>query len=177
MDAVTLFMNQNSATIATLETETIPDMVKKDRITKEPNPWSGRVTKQSRVNGIVGAWNYTNSVNNQRVRESNAETVAEVEAVPEFTAEPRSWGERLPNTGLVKHGENYYVEIKVQRAIETTYMVDGRPATSEELSDIKRYLPQKTEGTRQEVEKPVILRDYKVDSIKSVRINGQNVEF
>jgi len=177
MDAVTLFMNQNTATIATLETETIPDMVKKNRVTKEPNPWIGRVKKQSRVNGIVGAWNYSNAVNNQRVRESDAETVAEVEAIPEFTAEPRSWGERLPNTGLVKHGENYYVEIKVQRAIETTYMVDGQPATSEELSDIKQYLPQKKEGTRQNVENPIILRDYNVGSIKAVKINGQTVPF
>lgn len=176
MDAISLFMNQNSATIATMETETIPDMVKKDRVTGQPNPYIGRVVKQSRVNGIVGAWNYESAVNRQRVRESDAETIAEVESIPEFVAEPRSWGERLPQTGLVKHGENYYVEIKVQRAIETTYLIDGRPATDDELEDLKRYLPKKKEGTRQQVEKPVILRDYKVESIKSVTMNGQTIE-
>ena len=68
MDAVTLFKAQAIATIATIEAETVPDMVVKDRVTKVPNPYLGRVKKVSRVNGIVGGWNYTNSVDRKSTR-------------------------------------------------------------------------------------------------------------
>jgi len=163
--------------IATLLTDVEPEMVKKDRETKEPNPYLGRVRKQSRVNGIIGAWNYTNAVNNQRMRESDAETVEEVEAVPIFEALPRAWGERLTGTALVHHKGQYYVEVKVERAIETVYMIDGRPASEAEVEAIRRYLPKReNEGQRQEVEKIVVLRDYKLDSIKAVRVGGEQYD-
>ena len=177
MDAVTLFKAQAIATIATIEAETVPDMVVKDRVTKVPNPYLGRVKKVSRVNGIVGGWNYTNSVNNQRIRESNAQTVEEVEAVPEFEALPRAWGERLPKTGLVQYKENFYVEVKVQNSLETEYFIDGVPATPEQVEELKKYFPKKTEGARQQVEKPVILRDYAVENIKSVKMHGTLYRF
>jgi len=169
----TMLRGLNKPLIVTLLTDVEPEMVKKDRETKEPNPFLGRVRKASRVNGIIGAWNYTNSVNNQRVRESDAETVEEVEAVPTFEALPRTWGERLTGTALVHHKGQHYVEIKVERAIETVYMVDGREATEAEVEQIKRYLPKKTEGARQEVEKVIVLRDYKLESIKGLRVHGE----
>jgi hypothetical protein len=173
----TMFMGLDRPLIATLLTDVEPDMVKKDRDTKEPNPYLGRIRKRSRVNGIIGAWNYTNSVNNQRVRESDAETVEEVEAVPVFEALPRAWGERLAGTALVHHKGQHYVEVKVERAIETVYVIDGEEATPEQIADLRRFLSKRdNEGQRQEVEKVIILRDYKLDNIRAVRVNGEQYD-
>lgn len=172
MDFFTLFLSQGNATIATLTALTVPAMVKKDRETKQPNPFIGRVLKRSKVNGIVGGWNYASAVNRQRIREANPQTIAEVEAVPDFEAMPRSWGTRIPNSGLVQHGNKYYVELKVERSLETTYLIDGQPATDKQLEELKKFLPKKSESSRQEVEKQIILRDYALESISHVKING-----
>lgn len=173
MDFFALFNTQSNPTIATLTTCTIPAMVKKDRETKQPNPFIGRVLKRSKVNGIVGGWNYASAVNRQRLREANPQTVAEVEAVPDFEALPRSWGTRVPNSGLVQHGNKYYVELKVERSLETTYLIDGQPATDKQLEELKKFLPKKSESTRQGVEKQIILRDYALESVVGVKMNGQ----
>lgn len=173
----TMLRGLNRPLIATLLTDVEPGMVKKDRDTKEPNPYLGRVRKRSRVNGVIGAWNYGNAVNNQRVRESDAQTVEEVEAVPEFVPLPRAWGERLTGTALVHHKGQHYVEVKVERAIETVYVIDGEEATPEQIADLRRFLDKRdNEGQRQEVEKVIILRDYKLDSIKGVRVHGEQYD-
>lgn len=120
-------------------------------------PFVGAI-KISRVNGCIG-FNYENSVNNQRAREGSEK---------DFEAKPRTWGHRIPGTPLVKHKGSYYLEMKVEKSespvyILGTYLLDN--------NDIKPWIPKQT--SRQEVEKPVILRDYKIDSIQKIVINKQ----
>lgn len=140
-----------------------PGCLVKHRETKVPFPYPG-LTKVSRVNGIIG-FRYTNSVNNQREREGLEK---------DFVAQPRKWGIHMydgPNmTPLVFHKGKTYLEVKVQRVLDTRYEWQNRVIPAEELEG---YLPAKRESSRQGVENLVILRDYDVNNIEEITMQGQ----
>ena len=54
------------------------------------------------------------------------------------------------------------------------YLVDGHPATADNLHAIHDWCPVREDSGRQEVERPVILRDYKLSSVVSVRMDGKD---
>lgn len=144
------------ATPVTIVAETVPAM------RKTGNPFVGRVTKTSRVNGMIG-WSYDHAVNAQLLREFGPE------AEP-FRAFPRKWGVRIEGTPLVEHKGGYYLEIKVERSLAHEYRIDGIPVPDSTLSP---YLSKPShEGSRQGVERPVVLRDYSLRNIRSLRMMG-----
>lgn len=161
-----------SPTIASFTAETIPKMVVKDRQTKLPNPYLNRVTKIARINGMVGNFDYSNVITNQRVREAKPETVEEVEAVPEYQAAPRQWGEHIEKTGLVEHQGKLYVRITNIRSIEHRYYIDGKEATEEQVAEIQKYLPVPKPIARHETEKDMLYRDYSLSNIREFRAGG-----
>lgn len=149
------------------------------------NPLHG-LEKLAYVNGIVN-WNYQNSVNNQRERE---------DLTPDFQAEPRAWGKRLHDLLPTKNGnrrllplvahpfdkdivtleelqaipvDQLYLEFKPQNSIEYRYYLNN-----EEISKdvVHENLRPKTEGKRQQVENVVKVRDYKLNSIESITLQG-----
>jgi hypothetical protein len=69
-----------------------------------------------------------------------------------------------------------YLELKVQNALEHQYEApDGSPLTDEQVAP---YLPARSKSSRQEVENPVILRDYTLDkngesNILAIAIGGE----
>ena len=127
----------------------------KPEMRKTDNPYWERVTKVSKVVGMVN-WIYQNSVNRQRIREDSE---------PDFEALPRSWGERIHGKPFVTHKDNLYLEVKVESAIQTQYFVDGVPVEREVIAE---WLRPSSEPIRQELEKPVILRDYKLENIRQI---------
>ena len=147
----------------TIVTETDSRMVKKHRQTGDPNPYLGRVVKRSRVNGMVN-WVYANSVNRQRGREGEEQ---------DFTPEPRKWGERVAGTPFVAHKGALYLELKVERAVEEpVYLCDGQEI---DRAQIAAYLPKRRSNAgHQGVEQEVILRDYRVDSIREITFGGRH---
>lgn len=154
-----LLLNSRGCSPVTIIAETVPAM------RKTGNPLVGRVTKVSRVNGMIG-FAYANSVNNQRLRESDDAAL--------FEALPRKWGERIAGTPVVRHvGKTgvpeFYLELKVERSLGHEYRVDGMPVPDE---TVECWLPKRVEGARQEVAKPVILRDYALRSIRKITLGG-----
>jgi hypothetical protein len=139
-------------TFCTIETETEPKLRGGKKC-----PYAG-VKKISKVNGAVG-FIYENSVNNQRVREDSE---------PDFESEPRRWGHRVNGTPLVEYNGKFYIEVKVEKTETPLYILNGKFVANE---DITPYLPETT--SRQGVEKEIILRDYSLDSIKMIKIKGQ----
>ena len=152
-----MFAKRRGATFITILARTEPNM------RKTANPFYGKVYKISRVNGI--AWFiYSNSVNNQREREGRR---------TDFEAEPRKWGIRLEGTSLVEHKGNTYLELKVERSLGHTYVWnDGTPLTDEEVIDLKTYLFESYRPKTQETDKEIILRDYNINNIITVAIDG-----
>ena len=147
--------------------ETVPEL-------KSGNPFGGtqrthRLRKMSRVSGMIG-FRYENAVNNQRGREETPIDPVTGE-VMEFVAEPRKWGVRRAGSPFVDHKGVEYLEVKVERSLHCEYRLDD--GTPVDAAIVAAWLPEKREGARQMVDKPVILRDYKLENLREVTINGQ----
>lgn len=156
----TLLRNVRGSTAVSLIARTDPRM----RKGKKPdlNPWFGLVAKVSHVNGLIG-FKYQNSVNNQRAREGHGE---------EFEALPRTWGERIAGTPLVKHNDTFYLEIKCEKSIRSEFRhVDTNEKIDRET--LQPWLPKRRESQRQQVEREIILRDYKLTSIVELRMHRE----
>lgn len=123
--------------------------------------YAGRIQKFSRFQVVLNP-TYTNAVNNQRGRETEVG-----EYMEEFKPEPRRWGKRLEGTSLVENKGKFYLEVQVLRSFETQWFLDGQPVQSE---DVKPLLHQrKGESKKQQTEKAVILRDYGVNTIRTLK--------
>ena len=163
-DLVSTLLTRKGAFFSTIVAETDP------RMKKTGNPYVG-ATKISRVNGLFN-WIYENAVNRQRCREEQpVDASGEVE---HFTALPRKWGSRVTRddgtvTPLVEHKGQFYLEMKVERSLGYEYRKDG--ATLDPKA-VEAFLPERKEGARQEVDNPVILRDYSIESIRQITLDG-----
>lgn len=154
--------NIRGASFITFISETDPRMVKKHRITKEPNPFLGAV-KVSRINAIVN-FTYENSVNNQRRREDK-ET--------DFEAQERKWGshEESNHVGcIVEHKGKKYISVKPEKVLENYFKLNDKKIDKIDPG----YLPVKKPQLQQGLEKEVIYRNYSIDSIKAIRISGED---
>lgn len=121
---------------------------------------------------------YENSVNRQRDREGTD---------PNFVAQRRKWGKHVPGTPLVEHKGGVYLETKVERELEQRYEVDGVPVSAEEIEALvnrrsARAIPATADPlqdfardltTIQGVKRPVILRDFALESIIQLRMGGE----
>lgn len=153
-------MNLRGAKPVSLVSVTVPKL-------RAGNPF-GPLRKRSYTNGMIN-WSYQNAVNKQRDREEIAEP---------FIAEPRKWGERIIRadgtlTPLVQHKGKYYIEMKIEKSLDHTYQDSEGNTIENKLVDV--WLPEKKDGGRQEVERPVILRDYSLENIEQLTVNGETL--
>jgi hypothetical protein len=139
------------ATMVSFISATEPDM-------RAGNPYPG-LRKVSKVGATLN-FDYAAAVNRQRVREG---------MVADFVAEPRKWGERVKGTPLVTHKGRWYVEAKVERSEVVAYIMPDLSPVDPEL--VAGWLKAR-HGGRQGVERTVILRDFSVENIRSMRIKG-----
>ena len=133
------------------------------RAKKTDNPFKDKIVlKESQLLVNVG-FHYSNSLVNQAKRE-NVST--------DFDVQPRKWGIRLPNSPLVEHKGNYYLEAKVENVFQTRFTdVDGNELDKQ---DVLPFLPKKRESTTQDrLEKKVYLRDFKLASIQKFAFDGK----
>jgi hypothetical protein len=136
-------------------TITVPAMRKKK------NPFFGRVVKISHITAFINC-RYSRSVNLQRTREEKS---------ADFKALQRAWGSKMEKRPLVEYDDQYYFEVKLQtrksqiRDIETGEIIP--PET------LKPYLAPLKKNPRQRLNREVILRDFRVDHVAELRINGE----
>lgn len=124
------------------------------------SPLTGRdVRKLSRRNCVIG-FGYESVVNRQRERE---------EKDADFVAASRRWGARIAGTPLVAHNGKLYLEAKVERVCEYRYHVDGRIESTE---IVEPNLRDGGRADRQELDRPVVLRDFGLESIVTLALNG-----
>lgn len=154
-DLYKMFLGIKSAKFATIKTLTDPKMRKTN------NPYLG--TMKETVMNITLNFNYENSVNSQRTKEGTEN---------DFEALPRKWGQRVPNTCLVMHNGKIYIEVKANGKPQSTSFIspDG---TTIEKSLLLPFLPvKKSNAEHQGVEKEIILRDYSLENITGIKIDG-----
>ena len=154
---VDLLSSIKGARVVTITTKTEPALTAGNPFDKD------NLFKISRVNGMVN-WNYANSVNRQLGREGQPAT---------FAAEPRKWGTRLQGLPFVVHtkdgGLRLYLEMKVERSLDYHYEdANGNPIDKDMVNP---WLKPKGKS-RQNVEKEVMLRDYRMDHIIAIATGG-----
>jgi len=141
------------ATFATIVTETDP------RLRKTGNNL-GPVRKASRVNVTLG-FQYDKAVNRQRTRE---------DGTADFEAAPRAWGQHITPM-LIEHKGKLYLETKVERSFEATYLdTQGKVIAKDK---VKPFLPNRSSNSRQKTDKEIIVRDYALNSIRSISLKGE----
>jgi hypothetical protein len=145
------------ARAASVVTVTSPAMNKK--VNGEANPFYGRVKKRTYRSVMIG-FRYENSVNNQRDRE---------EKDVDFVALPRKWGVHIDGTPLIEHKGKYYLECKVEKVIESVYLLDGELADDEV---VEPYLAPRSASSRQNLDKEVVLIDVSLENIEVIVMGG-----
>lgn len=113
------------------------------KMNKKGNPLAGRVTKIADYNCQFG-YSYENAVNNR---------IAKQGGNANFEAQSLPWGEwvRGYENRIISHKGEYYVRFYLAKGCkaEIRYLIDGRPATAEEISIIKSFTPaRKPSGTQ-----------------------------
>jgi len=151
---VELLATVKGATFATIIAETDAGLK------KTGNPF-GPVRKVSRVNVCLG-FQYESAVNRQRTREGTE---------ADFQSAPRQWGTRIPGSMLVEHKGKLYLETKVEKSLGYVFLdANGKELTAEEVAP---FLPARSKSTRQETEKEILVRDYALESLRSLSMGGE----
>ena len=158
--------NHKGNGFAHLIAKTVPRWAKAKK-----HPFHGNVFKVADVN-ILAGFEYINSVNNQLEREGKE---------PNAVAKPRKWGQRIKGTPLVEHtnkaGEyRLYLEAKCQSVNSVEY-VDAQ-GNAIDKADLREWTEKKSakSSTQANVDKEIILRDYALDSIEWIAIDGHKLE-
>jgi hypothetical protein len=145
--------------LVTLLTETRVDMVAK--VDGQPNPYRGRVTKRSLVDGFVN-FHYQSRVNARREAEGKE---PDFQALPHAFA-PAAGDERGP---FIRHadGVRIYLPISVKWATQPGYYLDGHAIAD---SIVAPWLKPRKEGARQGLDAPEVYRNYALTSILEVTV-------
>ena len=138
----------------TFETLTRPTLTKKNRTTKEPTNFVVEI--RSRFTASLGV-NYEKEVNDLREAEGQAR---------DFEAQKPSGKHYVNGTNWLMEADKtpgkFYAALSRFEGRETTYLIDGVPATPEQIEDLKaNYLPKPGAPS------PVEWRTYSIDSIVS----------
>lgn len=162
-------------------TKTSPEMVKKNRETKEPNPYLGRIARMAERYGMLGA-SYERVINNERARDAIAREGTDLDdgtPVPEFHAEAM-WngkGEHVNGSKcLLRHkdtGRLYMIfyPARKESVKEDVWTCDGEEISVELL---KPYLPPvRTDSGRQGTEHLVGWRVVAIENVVQLLLKGE----
>lgn len=170
LEAILRNANNSIASFVQLMQVTEPKTLKKDRITKEINPYN-KVLKVSILSVIIST-DYKKGVENQLVRENKdtSEYKRGVNSMPlNFSNSNNSFfGEFIDNKGVNKGWVLQYRPFEKSYP-SVKYIADGNIKTKENMPDI---LPAKSKATNQGTEKEILWRKVYLKNIKRIHING-----
>jgi len=151
----------SGASFVGLDTVTSPTLLKGKK-----NPMHGRIQKHMTGASVMVFQNkHTNGYENMRNRR-----LEEAGFPTTFNVGERAWGERVENLPIVMHKGKEYLEVIVLKAGEVHYTHDGQPIAKEDIIGLKPAQKASKEGVRE-----VMIRTFKADSIKTIRIDGQSI--
>lgn len=137
------------------------------------NPMQDRV--QKRMTGAT-VMAFTHEKGNAYEAMVHRRLEAEGISPTEFKVHERKWGTRLPNLPVVVHNkdgvDNYYLEVIFLRPGQVEYLLDGQPVAKADIVGLpaEREVGPDAQGG---LENQVIIRDFKVDSITELRLDGK----
>ena len=154
--------NINGGTFIGITTETIPTLKGGKK-----NPMLGCVTKRTEKSSVMVFQNKNSSSYGNMVQRRLEKEGMNVD----FELKPRKLGVRVPNTPFIEHKGEYYIEVIFLKSGKTSYKLDNKDIKKEDVIG----LPTVTSYDNEQggLEEKVIIRSYKVSSIKEITINKQ----
>ncbi len=155
----TLLLGVKSSTFVTITTYTLEDKMNKN-VEGTPNPFYKQLYKRSKVNGTIRFY-YDRAVNKKRDKEDKD---------PDFVALPRSWGEWIDGSPLVISDKGNVSLVIMIKSREHQYEQNGEIIPTEIVDP---WLRETQEGTRQGLDNPVVYRNFRLDNITNINMNGE----
>jgi hypothetical protein len=148
---------------------TEPKALKKDRVTKQPNPFA-QIIKESKVSCIFNA-DYAKQVVNQLKREDKDES--------EYKR-----GEAVMEIEFFGNNDFFGINVKNQKLVIRYRPNDNTKPTTEYKADnkvvsfdqVKNYLPERKQATNQGTEREILWRTVYLENVKELTINGTNYQ-
>jgi hypothetical protein len=160
-----IFDNVNGASFVGIDTLTEVPL-----LGGKKNEMQGRVTKRTVGNQVMVFQNKSSSSYGDMVQRR---LLAEGKDPASFELQPRTWGERIPETPFISHTKDgdttFYLEVIFLRPGTSTYLLDGKPINKADIVGLK---PESAGGEQGGLDNKVIIRSFKLTSIEAVRIDG-----
>lgn len=157
--------NVNGATFIAISTETDPRLKG-----GKANPFIGHTTKVMTGANVMVFQNKRVSGYNEMVQRRLGK---EGKNPDSFKLSPRTWGHRLPDMPFVEHKGSYYLEVIFLKSGEVHYEVDGVKTSEDQIQGLNK---DKQEAHQGGLNDKVIIRTFKIDSIKSITVNHQTYD-
>jgi hypothetical protein len=131
------------------------------------NPFQGRVTKHMTGASVMVFQNKkSNAYENMVFRRLEKEG----KNPASFVLGERAWGKRIPETPFIEHNGGIYLEVIFLKPGKTQILVDGKPYSGE-IPGLEA--PKVDEESQGGLDDKVVIRTFKADSIKTVRVDHQ----
>lgn len=134
------------------------------------NPMLGRVTKVMKGGNVLLFSNSNSNGYNNMVKKR---LTAEGKDAETFKLGKRVWGTRVPETPIVIHkGEAYMEAIFNQQPTKIEYFLDDEPIAKEDIEGLK---PSVASGEQGGLDNKVVIRTYKLSSILKLKAGALSV--
>jgi len=131
------------------------------------NPMKDKVTKRVTRSKVQIFGNvHQNGYGNMVARR----LVAEGKDPEEFELGQLKWGTRVPGSAFIEHKGSYYVQVIFQESGSVEYFYNGQMIEKDKIIGLDEKEPR--DDSQGGLEKKVIVRSYKLDSIKEARAHG-----
>jgi hypothetical protein len=156
------------ATFAILTTETESKSFMNKGRGANANPHFGKVVKRSFLNVCIG-FDYGNGVNRLAVKEGKEER----------ETQERSWGTISEDRIFIDHHEPAsHLRTRVMGTMQAPIFVNVETGEEVEKSELEPWLKaSKKSSTQADLEGEVVERDYKLESIRTIKTNGETLDF
>ena len=149
----------NGSTFISIDTSTVPVLRG-----GKANPQQGHINKIMIGANVMVFQNKTASAYGNMVQRR---LIAEGKNPESFELSPRTWGERRPGTPFIEHNGELYLEVIFLRPGKVEYKHGVRPIMKEDIQGLNEQVDAMQGG----LENKVVIRTFKVASIKRIVVN------
>lgn len=160
IDLRPIFENVTGASFVSIDTETVPTLKG-----GKGNHMQGHVVKRMKGASVMV---FSNRKTNAYEAMVQRRLQAEGKNPASFTVSERKWGTRMANLPIVEHKGQQYLEVIFLKGGKVEYLYQGQPIDKTAILGLE----DKSEAEQGGLDDKVVIRDFKAESIRAVRIDS-----